>query len=97
MSEKNLTNKQLEAIKRIKRNPKLLKRYKAENQFPELCLEAVKQNGYALQYVENQTTELCSEAVKEEAGAIRYIKSLTPELKMALYGANPQVLKYLEF
>lgn len=35
-------------------------------QTPELCLEAVKQNGWALGYVREQTPELCMEAVKND-------------------------------
>ena len=40
---------------------------------PELCLEAVKRNGYALRYVKEQTPELCLEAVKEDGDALRYV------------------------
>jgi len=38
------------------------------------ALEAVKENGYALQYVINQTPEICLEAVKEDGNALRYVK-----------------------
>lgn len=36
-------------------------------------LEAVKQNGYALQYVSEQTRELCLEAVKQDGIALQYV------------------------
>jgi hypothetical protein len=32
----------------------------------EICLEAVKQNGFALLYVREQTIEICLEAVKQK-------------------------------
>jgi len=35
------------------------------NQTEKICLEAVKQNGSALQYVKNQTEKICLEAVKQ--------------------------------
>ena len=36
-------------------------------------LKAVKQDGYALQYVQNQTEEICLEAVKQNGYARYYI------------------------
>ena len=39
-----------------------------------LCLEAVKENGYALQYVKDQTEAVCLEAVKKNGDALRYVK-----------------------
>jgi DNA-binding NarL/FixJ family response regulator len=48
---------------------------------PKQCLEAVKQDGYALYYVKDQTPELCLEAIKQNINAKRYIKiPLTDEL-----------------
>jgi hypothetical protein len=40
---------------------------------PKICLEAVKQNGYALQFVKEQTPEICLEAVKQNKDARKYI------------------------
>ena len=59
MSEKKLTERQSEAMERIKKNPLSLIRYTGNEQFYELCLEAVRRNGLALEYVENQTFEIC--------------------------------------
>jgi hypothetical protein len=50
---------------------------------PEICLEAVKQNGYALQYISNQTPEICLEAVKQNGYAIHYVINQTPEICLA--------------
>ena len=41
-----------------------------KEQTPEICLEAVKQNGYALEYVQEQTPEICLEAVKQNGGTL---------------------------
>ena len=38
-----------------------------------LCLEAVKQNGYSLQYVKNQTPKICAKAIKQNPKARKYI------------------------
>ena len=78
MTGSNLTKKQLEAIERIKKRPSSLSRYKEENKFYELCLEAVKADGFALKYVEHQTPELCLEAVKEFGMALQFVKEQTP-------------------
>ena len=40
-----------------------------ENQPKELCLEAVKRDGFLLELVKNQTTEICFEAVKQNGYA----------------------------
>ena len=37
------------------------------------ALEAVKQNGYALQYVKEQSEAVCLEAVKQTGDALRYV------------------------
>lgn len=51
-----------------------------ENQTPELCLEAVKQNGLALRFVETQTPEICLEAVRNDGWALQYVNEQTEEL-----------------
>ena len=45
-----------------------------------MCLEAVKQNGYALKFVEEQTPEICLEAVKQYIWALQLVKERTPEI-----------------
>ena len=39
------------------------------------AMRAVKENGYALQYVKDQTEEICLEAVKENGYALQYVDS----------------------
>ena len=38
------------------------------------CLEAVKNDGYALRYVKEQSEAVCLEAVKNDGDALRYVK-----------------------
>ncbi len=45
---------------------------------PKYCLEAVKEDGYNLEYVINQTPEICLEAVKINGNALQYVKEQTP-------------------
>ena len=37
------------------------------------ALEAVKKNGYALQYVKDQTEAICLEAVKQNGHALQFV------------------------
>ncbi len=75
----------------------ILKEY-GENQTPEMCLEAVKQNGGALEYVnkELQTPEMCMEAVKENGYALKYVKEQTPEMCMEAVKQNGRALGYVK-
>lgn len=47
---------------------------------PHVCLEAVRQNGYALQFVEHQTEQICLEAVRQKGWALAYVHHPTPEI-----------------
>ena len=40
----------------------------------EICMEAVKQNGFAFRYVKDQTPEICIEAVKQNVVALNMLK-----------------------
>ena len=45
----------------------------------QMCIEAVRYDGYALEFVENQTLEICIEAVRQNGYALRYVKEQTEE------------------
>ena len=45
-----------------------------KEQTQEICLAAVKQNGYALQYVKEQTPDICLAAVKQDGYALQFVK-----------------------
>jgi hypothetical protein len=40
-------------------------------------MEAVRQDGRALQYVKDQTPEICMEAVKQNSRAVQFVKDQT--------------------
>jgi hypothetical protein len=60
-------------------------------QTPEVCLEAVRQNGNALAYVKEQTLEICLAAVRtfrEDVYALRFVREQTPEICLAPLGCS---------
>ena len=59
------------------------------------CLEAVKENGYALSYVKEQTNDLCLEAVKENGYALMYVKEQTKDICLAAVKENGNALMYV--
>ena len=59
-------------------------------------LEAVKKNGWFLEYVKNQTPEICMAAVKQNGEALEFVQNQTPELCMAAVKQNGLALKYVE-
>jgi hypothetical protein len=80
----------------LKAQPQLLEYFDDHHQYNEICLEAVKQNGYALQYVKKQTPEICMEAVKQNGYALIYVKEQTPEICMEAVKQNGYTLKYVK-
>ena len=60
------------------------------------ALEAVKQNGYALQYVAKQTDEMCLEAVKQDGYALCYVVKQTDEICLEAVKQNGYALRYVE-
>jgi len=61
------------------------------------CLAAVKQNGYALQYVKNQTLEICLAAVNQNGCAVKYVKNQTLEICLVAIKQNKQALKFIKY
>ena len=55
----------------------------------KFCLEAVKKDGYALQYVKEQTDTICLEAVKNNGYALQYVKEKKTFLKILKGGKTP--------
>jgi alanine racemase len=62
----------------------------------EKDLVAVKQNGYALEYVENQAPELCLAAVKQDGYALQFVQSQTPEICLAAVKQNGNAIEFVE-
>ena len=60
------------------------------------CVEAVKQNGYALEYVGNQTKEICLAAVKQNGYALRYVLNQSEEICLEAVKRNVEALQYVK-
>ena len=59
-------------------------------------LEAVKQNGDALQYVKEQSEAICLEAVKQNGDALRYVKEQSEAICLEAIKQNGYALKYVK-
>ena len=66
---------------------------------PEMCMEAVRNDGYALSYVpeEIKTAEMCMEAVKNSGTALEYVPEefKTPEMCMEAVRNDGYALSYV--
>jgi len=62
---------------------------------PKKALAAVKQNGYALQYVKDQTEAICLEAVKQNGLTLKYVKDQTEEICLAAVKQNKDATIYI--
>jgi hypothetical protein len=67
-----------------------------KEQTPEICLSAVKHNGYVLEHIKNQTPEICLAAVQKEGYALEYVKNRTPEICLAAVQNNTSALQFVE-
>ena len=63
---------------------------------PEYCLEAVKQNGFALKWVKNQTPDICLEAVKQNGFALQFVNNQTQEICLAAVKRDVFALKFVK-
>ena len=69
---------------------------------PEIMMAAVKQNGYALEYIKDNpklTPEIMMAAVNQDGNAIRHITDnpkLTPEIMMAAVTRDGHALEYIK-
>lgn len=69
-------------------------------QSQEICLAAVKVNGYALKFVKDQTPRLCRAAVKQNPKAINYVRDLSMldrKRKVSLYRKFLKIIKKLKW
>ena len=62
----------------------------------DYCLEAVKQNGYDLQFVKQQDKEICLEAVKQNGLALRYVKQQDKEICLEAVKQNGYDLQFVD-
>ena len=65
------------------------------NQTDEICLEAVKNSGIALEFVTKQTDEICLEAVKNYGFALKFVKNQTDEICIEAVKNNGLALEFV--
>ena len=60
------------------------------------AMEAVEQNGYALQYVQTQTEAICMEAVKQNGYVLQYVQTQTEAICMEAVKQDGYALQYVQ-
>ena len=65
-------------------------------QTPEICLEAVKEDGCALRYIIDQTPDICMSAVQQNGEALRYVKHQTPQICIEAVNNCSAALEYVQ-
>jgi len=73
-----------------------IKKFVITKEFEQLCLAAVQQDGWALEYIKEQTPEICLAAVQQTWRALRYVKEQTPEICLAAVQQNGLALQYIK-
>lgn len=59
-------------------------------------MEAVKQDGFALEYVKRQTHKLCLEAIKQDGHALNFVKKQTPKICIEAIKQNVNHKRYIK-
>lgn len=62
---------------------------------PHVCLEAVRQKGWALAYVHHQTPEICLETIKNDGQAIEWVAHPTMEMSLTAIKTYPSWMSEL--
>ena len=83
-------------IEKLKENGMFLKQIPIHEQTEDICLAAVKENGWALEYVHHQTPEICLEAVKENGWALKFVKEQTEEICLTAVKRSGWALEYVK-
>ena len=58
-------------------------------------MAAVRQDGWALEYVKEQTPEICTTAIQQYGWALEYVKEQTPEICIAAIQQNENATKHV--
>lgn len=69
-------------LENVKFDGMYIKNIPVEEQTEELCIEAVRNNPMALQYIHNQTEDICLEAIKKDGMALQYVKNITHRISI---------------
>ena len=62
----------------------------------ELQLEAVKQNGWAIQYIENPSKKVQLEAIKQNGYAIKYIKNPSEKVQLSAVKQYGSAIRFIK-
>ncbi|ARF10652.1 hypothetical protein Hokovirus_2_179 [Hokovirus HKV1] len=89
----NITSYELHLM--IKKNWTFLKYVNDDKQSEELCMEAIKQNPNALQYIKYQTNKMCQEAVRINPHSLSLVTYKTPSLCMEAIIQDPTCIQYV--
>ena len=58
----------------VEQNPRILLKMKEKYKTPEVCMAAVKKDGFVLHCIKNQTPEMCKVAVAQNPNFAKYVK-----------------------
>ena len=61
-----------------------------------ICIEAVKQNGYTLEFVKTQTEQICLEAVKQNGFALYCVLNQTEQICLEAVKQKGWALKFVK-
>ena len=67
-----------------------------QDQTEELCIEAVKNDGMALQFVKNQNDILCKLAIQQNGMALQFVKNKTKEICFLAVQQNGMALQFIK-
>ena len=62
----------------------------------QLCLDVVKQNGYALRWIKKRTRDICIEAMKQDGYALQFIEHQTNDICLAAVKQNGHALEWVK-
>ena len=88
----------MDAIRSVIKRPDNFRHFYPENQFYELALEAVKQDGYLLSWINDELADenLLIEAVKQNPLSIQFTAKQSERLALIAVKRNPSAYYYLE-
>jgi hypothetical protein len=66
------------------------------HQTEELCMLAVRRDGYSITYVKNQTEDLCIEAIRQNSNCFKLIKNLTVKICLEAVKKNGFLLEFID-
>lgn len=87
----SVTNQYLE---NVRRDGLWVRHLSVKEQTHQICIEAVKQNGMAIQHIIEQTPEICLTAVRSNGMALSHIKHKTTDIVVEAIKTTPGAIHY---